>query len=545
MNCARSHLERGNYRLPASLARTRAPHGPLTKAIEKRNMLVPPQPRPWLQNDDAVTDDEVCVALADSEGDAARQNGRMSGLIATATRQIRSNSVVLRNSAFMSLGSASAAVLGFVYWWLAARSFPAAAVGTQSALISAMTFVGLLGEAGFGTMLVGEALGQGNRAAPMIAAAVLAGMGATLILALPIGGLLFYYAWMTLPITALFVLGCALTGISFVVDGALIGLLHGRWQLYRNMLLAVLKPGLLLVAVGMTHDGTAIMLTWIVGLSVSLAVVCWHPPIRRVLISTSPNFRSLWSRMSAVMRHHALNLAAAAPTLIMPLVVSVCVGPAVNAAFYVGWMVLFVGSLVPASLTTVLFAVNTVDPALQPQRLRLSFVLSLGFSVVVAATLALFADHILGLFNPAYPALAGSAVRLIGLGLLGIAVKQHYILLMRMRGSMLTAALWLGAGACLEICLATAGGVAGGVDWLSVGWLVAVTVQVAFLLPPVLRFLRSTPPPRAAGAVSKGKSLLRGRQISSSYPTAQAVAASAGPLAAPVSNRLPTIGAGQ
>jgi O-antigen/teichoic acid export membrane protein len=454
----------------------------------------------------------------------------MSGLITTAAQQIRSNSVVLRNSAFMSLGSASAAALGFVYWWLAARSFPAAAVGIQSALISAMTFVGLLGETGFGTMLVGEALGQGNLAAAMIAAAVLAGTGATLILALPIGWLLFHYEWMTLPITALFVLGCALTAIGFVVDGAFIGLLQGNWQLYRNMLVAVLKLGLLLVAATMTHDGTAIMLTWIVGLGISLAVVCWHASIRRVLILTSPNFRSLSGRMSVVMRHHSLNLAAAAPTLLMPLVVSACAGPEVNAAFYAGWMVVFVGSLVPASLTTVLFAVGAVDPALQPQRLRFSFVLSLGFSAVMAGILALFSDHILGLFNPAYPALAGSAVRLLGLGLLGGTVKQHYILVMRMRGSMMTAALWTGAGACLEIGLAAAGGVAGGVEWLTVGWLVAVAVEVAFLLPTVLRFARSAPPLRPASPVSAGKSLLHGRQISSSRPTAQAAAV---PVAVP------------
>jgi O-antigen/teichoic acid export membrane protein len=455
-------------------------------------------------------DGKVREALGGSEGNPACQDGRMSGIIAKVTQQIRRNSVVLRNSAFMSLGNLSAAVLGFVYWWLAARSFPATAVGVQSALISAMTFVGLLGEAGFGTMLVGEALGQGDRAAAMIAAALLAGTGATLILALPIGGVLFYCSWMTLPVTILFVFGCALTGVSFVVDGALIGLLHGKWQLYRYTLLAVLKPGLLLVAVAMTHDGTAIMLTWIVGLSVSLAVVCWHASTRRVLILTAPNFRSLSGRMSVVIRHHALNLAAAAPTLIMPLVVSVFVGPAVNAAFYAGWMVLFIGSLVPASLTTVLFAVGAVDPTLQPQRLRFSLALSLGFSVVVAGTLALFSNHIMNLFNPAYPALAGSAVRLLGLGLLGVAVKQHYILLMRTRGTMMTAALWLGVGACLEIGLAAAGGVAAGVDWLTIGWLVAVTLEVAILLPPVLRFSRSAPKLRATGSVSEGKSLLRG-----------------------------------
>jgi hypothetical protein len=150
------------------------------------------------------------------------------------------------------------------------------------------------------------------------------------------------------------------------------------------------------------------------------------------------------------------------------------------------------------------------------------------------------------MFNPAYPALVGSAVRLLGFGLLGGAVKQHYILLMRIRGSMMTAAVWLGVGACLEMCLAAAGGVAGGVDWLTVGWLVAVTVEVAFLLPPVLRFLRSPPPLRATGPVSEGKSLLRGMADKLIVPDGSRSSSEsimpAGALAAPVSNRLPTIG---
>ena len=178
----------------------------------------------------------------------------MSELIATVMQQICSNSVVLRKSAFISLGSASAAVLGFVYWWLAARTFPAAAVGIESALISAMTFVGLLGEAGLGTMLIGEALGQGDRAAAMIVAAVLAGTGATLRSHYRSAACFSITRWMTLPTTVLFVLGCALTGFSFVIDGALMGLLRGEWQLYRNTLLAAIKLGLLLVAVAMTRE---------------------------------------------------------------------------------------------------------------------------------------------------------------------------------------------------------------------------------------------------------------------------------------------------
>jgi O-antigen/teichoic acid export membrane protein len=432
--------------------------------------------------------------VGDRKGNVACRNGGLSGLVTTALDQVRGNAVVLRNSAFTALGSASSAVLGFVYWWFAARTYPPATVGIQSALISTMTFVGLLGEAGFGTMLVGEALGQRDRAAAMIGAAVLAGSGAALMLAVPASGLLVHYGWVTLPAAVFFALGCALTGCSFVVDGAFIGLLHGSWQLYRNVLFSVLKLGLLIGAAAMTQNGTWIMLTWVIGLGVTLAFIWWRASMTRLLALTWPDFRSLSGRMSVVIDHHALNLAAAAPTLTLPLVVSACAGPDVNAAFYSGWMVLFIGTLVPASLTTVLFTVGAVDRYRQAQRFRFSFALSLAFSVPVALVLALFSDRILGLFNPAYPALAGSAVRLFGLGLLGGVVKQHFILLMRMQRRMMHGALWLGAGACLELSLAAAGGATGAVDRLTIGWLIAVTVEVAFLLYPVLRVLRSVPP---------------------------------------------------
>lgn len=44
-------------------------------------------------------------------------------------------------------------------------------------------------------------------------------------------------------------------------------------------------------------------------------------------------------------------------------------------------------------------------------------------------------------------------MRMFGVGLLGGVVKQHYILLMRMRRRMMMGAGCLGSGACLELCL--------------------------------------------------------------------------------------------
>src|SRR4051794_18745295 len=66
------------------------------------------------------------------------------------------HAVLFKNSGALMLGTGFTSVLGFVYWWYAARSFVPEVIGTTSGLISVMGFVGVVGEAGMGTLLVGE-----------------------------------------------------------------------------------------------------------------------------------------------------------------------------------------------------------------------------------------------------------------------------------------------------------------------------------------------------------------------------------------------------
>ena len=58
----------------------------------------------------------------------------------------QSHAVLVKNSGAIIIGSVTAAILGFGYWWLAARWLPPEVIGTASGLISLMAFIGLLGE---------------------------------------------------------------------------------------------------------------------------------------------------------------------------------------------------------------------------------------------------------------------------------------------------------------------------------------------------------------------------------------------------------------
>ena len=85
----------------------------------------------------------------------------------------KANRVMLLNAGSLIGTFAVTASLGFAYWWLAAREFPAETVGFSSAAISAMTLLGLFCMLGLGTLLIGELPRQPGREVSLISAALI------------------------------------------------------------------------------------------------------------------------------------------------------------------------------------------------------------------------------------------------------------------------------------------------------------------------------------------------------------------------------------
>jgi len=128
-------------------------------------------------------------------------------------------------------------VLGFVYWWLAARQFSPEAVGFASAAISAMTLLGTACILGLGTLLVGELPRQPRQQVSLInAALILVGgvgecFGIVFAVVAPFISLSFQPLRASIQDIMLFAVGVSLTAITIVLDQALIGLLRGELQL--------------------------------------------------------------------------------------------------------------------------------------------------------------------------------------------------------------------------------------------------------------------------------------------------------------------------
>ena len=407
----------------------------------------------------------------------------------TANKSLLVNAGSLVSSLGVSAG------LGFVYWWVAARYFAKSEVGLASALIAAMNLLGAFGIVGLGTLLMGK-LARQNQAtysrstlivtALLVAAVVSATLGLVFVLLAPRVSSEFRVLSERWDLALSFVFGVAISGVTLVLDQAVIGLLRGGLQFWRNVIFAVVKL-VLVVVVGLWwfggKDAAAIYNTWTLGNLVSLcgfAVLSWRSGLR--MRTWRPNLGLLRALPGEALRHHVLNLALQTNALVLPVVVLVLLGAQVNASFAVAWLLASFVSTIPFSLGMALYAVGSrTGQSDLAQKIRLSLRLSTGVAVIANIGLWLGADVIIGIFGPAYRDQAPWALRLLTLAVFPIIVKDHFIAIRRVSGRMVQTAGMAAIGGSLELSGAVIGGLVGGLYGLCIGRCVGFCLEALLM----------------------------------------------------------------
>ena len=420
---------------------------------------------------------------------------RSRHVLARLFRIAREHSDILTNASSLVGSNAITSLLGFVYWAAAARAFPAEAVGFASASVSTMALLAKAGQLGLGTLLMGELPRRPSERHALLSAS----LAAAFVLAFALG-LGFAYAAPLLsgslallsqePLTAiLFAIGTGFTGAMLVLDSGMIGLLRGDLQLWRNGIFALAKLVLLLAAgVWVTgRGGTTIVLTWIAGLIVSLLAFA-RPDVLRAILGGDivPRLRTVASLSGLAVRHHALNMAMAAPSLALPLVVTVSLSASVNAYFYTAWMMaslMFIGLF---SLTATLYASGSGRPEEMWRRLRLTLALAFGAGLAGNLLFYLAGDRLLGVYGADYAVQAEPVLRIVGLGVFTLAFREHYVTIRRIRGELGSTALVTAGGGAIELALAAIGASQGGLVGLCVGWLLGTCVEAVYMSRTVI-----------------------------------------------------------
>jgi O-antigen/teichoic acid export membrane protein len=308
--------------------------------------------------------------------------------------------------------TAVTALLGFVYWWVAARLFAPEEVGFAAASISAMQLLGALGVFGCGTLLIGEL--QRRRDRDQKVALIVTTLAATGLLGVALGtgfALIAPFVASDLrPLAAsrlnvgLFALGVGLTAATLVLDQAVLGLQRGGLQLWRNAIFAVVKL-LALVPAGYLLARTfalGIYATWAGGLAVSLLWLAgqalWRGLRPRDCL---PRWGLLRGLGKSALEHHFLNLALQAPGLVMPMIVTATLSSVQNAYFYTAWMVVGFVYVPPIALSIALFAAAASDPEALARRLRFTLKAATAFGLAANLVLLVGARSILGIFGAA------------------------------------------------------------------------------------------------------------------------------------------------
>ncbi|MBA2682672.1 MAG: lipopolysaccharide biosynthesis protein [Ktedonobacteraceae bacterium] len=408
---------------------------------------------------------------------------------------IQVNSIMLINAGSLIGTTVVTSGLGFAYWWVAARWFPPEAVGVGSASISAMMLLGSFCILGMGTLLITELPRRPEQAGSLLTTALLVvGMVGLVI------GMLFAFiaARFSVQFQALaatntdvlaFGSGVSLTSITLVLDQALIGLLRGSWQLWRNALFAIAKLILLfVVSVWFAQRmAVSISLTWTGANAISLLALYLYFVITSKSFGRKclPRWSLLLNLGGAAFQHHLLNLTLAFPALALPVLVTWLLSARINAWFYVAWMLASFVFLIPTSLTTVLHAMNAAQQSTLAQKARSTIMLSCVLSTLAISFLQFTAPILLTAFGGSYALQAATTLRVLVLAAFALTIKNHYISICRIQDRIRRALLSMIPGGLLELGAAVIGANYYGLEGLSVGWVLAVYIEALCMLPTV------------------------------------------------------------
>ena len=423
---------------------------------------------------------------------------------------LKSNSTILVNAGSLVGTTGITSGLGFVYWWIATRWFSPDAIGVASASVSAVMLLAEASILGLGTLLITEIPRQPERAGSIISTAliVVGGVGG-------VGGVLFALivshfspgfrplgaSWID---TGTFSAGVAFFAMGLVLDQALIGLLRGGLQLWRNTFFAIAKlTALLTVAFWPSSQlGMKIYATWMVSSGLSIAIIGLNVAIKPAW--RGKNYLPQWGLLRklgmAAVQHHLLNLTLLAPTLLLPILVTILLSARMNAWFYVAWMLVSFVFTVPGSLTSVLHAINAAQQTTLARKARSTISMALAVCIAANLVLQLGTTEILGLFGKTYALEAAPCLRILALAAFPLIIKNHYISICRIQDKIVRAMIGMLPGGALELGAAALGAYLAGLSGLSLGWVIALCIEAVFMAPTVFRVVWPASPQIEADA---------------------------------------------
>ncbi|MDD4924412.1 MAG: oligosaccharide flippase family protein, partial [Dehalococcoidales bacterium] len=323
------------------------------------------------------------------------------------------------NALFLMAASGFSALVGFIFWMVAARFYTDEAVGLASAMISAMGLAVSFSRLGLELGLVRFLKTHSEEPKSIINTVFTVGLLVSVIAALIfMAGLdlwspaLLFIRETPLYLSA-FVFFCAVSSLTGFSDHSFIALRRSGFVVASGLIFGILKV-ILAIALASFLTSFSIFASWGIGLTAALviSVFIFLPVAQRGYRFAITIKKKVLSEMLGYSFANYLSvLLWGVPALTFPLMVVNLLGAEANAYFYIGWAVSNVIVMIPSSVTTSLLAEGSYNETQLKTHILRS--LKMIFLLLVPAVLIvlLLADKLLWFFGAQYSASATELVR--------------------------------------------------------------------------------------------------------------------------------------
>lgn len=394
------------------------------------------------------------------------------------------------------------ALLGLVFWMLAARTLTPEQVGLGAALVAAMSLLSMLGLFGVGTLLI-----ERFKFVAVVDRWPLFTTGMTTATA---GGVLVATIWCAIyefvPLdgvlgdlsahTLLLLVGA--TGVATtcaVFDQAAIGMGATGSQLRRNILASCMRIAFLAAAIMVDFEsGEIILVSWIVGLAGSLlASRIRGQVLPRSGVAVTQRWRLVREYWTTAVGHHGLTLALASGSVMIPVVVASLMSAEQTAFFSQARLLADSALAIPYLLTISLFA-TVQDPDGFRLNARRTIVLGMVLALCFVVGAALLGRFVLLLFGEQYARESQPLLLLLLLGGPALVIKDHVAVLWRVQGKRIWGAVAMACWTAVELAATVVGGLLGSPTSVCISWLVASAVCSLIALPLLISGIRGATP---------------------------------------------------
>ena len=327
-----------------------------------------------------------------------------------------------RGSLILITNTVATAVIGFVFWSLAAHRYPASAIGVFSSVTSGAGLLAVIAALGLPNVIIRHiASVQNARELIIVAVTAIATVGTVLCLVialvlgphLPASLGLHQRGGMVLLVTVL----VTFTAVGTILDVGLVATRASHDVLIKNLAGSIVRVVAMLLLVSFPSSGLLVAYSLGLGLTVVLGGAFLNRQLKAKRARFGA-FRVLRSYLSITSGNYVATVMGILPASVVPLQVLVVLGAAETGRFAVAFLIGGFLNVIPATVAQVLFAEASREGASLWRQLRKAvrgvYALLLPAIVIVIAA----APLILRLFGEAYATAATGCLRVLALSAL-------------------------------------------------------------------------------------------------------------------------------